>query len=82
MASDTTSRFITDIRYIYRKRILMALKLPSSFMRIAFIGLTFGLLGCGDVGGNDGDAQLVLQENSNNVFVPDDIHDAHDEDHE
>ena len=28
------------------------------------------------------DAQLVLQENGGNVFVLDDIHDAHDEDHE
>ena len=28
------------------------------------------------------DAQLVLQENGDNVFILDDIHDAHDEDHE
>lgn len=48
-------------------------------MSIALIGLTFGLLGCSD---NDGDAQLVLHETGGNVFILDDIHDAHDEDHE
>jgi len=41
----------------------------------------YDFLGSAGIMGN-ADVQLVLQENGSNVFVVDDIHDAHDEDHE